>query len=40
MAGIPIKLNKNATLYHAIWYFVNMKQGEAKTNNVFKLCFW
>ena len=38
-AGINVKLDRSATLYHTIRAFVNMKQGEAEPNYIFNIRF-
>ena len=35
--GLDVNLNKLVTLYHTIWGFINMKQGEAEHNDNSKL---
>ena len=38
--GIDVKLNKSASLYHAIQWFINIRQGESDPQNTFKLHFY
>ena len=39
IADIGVKLNNYDSLYHAIWGFLNRKQGEDEPNKSFKLRF-
>ena len=39
MAGVNVKLNKSAALYHAIQVFLNMNIGKAEPNGAFKIRF-
>ena len=38
-AGLKVKLNKPASLYHCIISFINLQQGENEMNDTFKLRF-
>ena len=38
-AGLKVKLNKSATLYHTIRGFIKIKQGKAEPKYAFKIRF-